>query len=106
MTALHPHTSGHPSSIPELIRLVRSVLPDTAIEWGSVLFFPPTWYPAASSVEEKIPIMKNAFGSFVGLAFPIVYTRMTVQDPLGEPAKAKPAGRYPAPGAARKRTGG
>jgi len=102
-TTLHPHTSGHPSSIPELIRLVRSALPDTAIEWGSVLFFPPTWYPAASSVEEKIPIMKNAFGSFVGLAFPIVYTRMTVQDPLGEPAKEKTAGRYPAPGAARRR---
>jgi len=93
------------SSIPELIRLVRSVLPDTVIEWGSVLFFPPMWYPAVSFLDERIPIMKNVFGSFVGLTFPVVYTRITIQDPLGEKAEAKTAGTYPAPGAARRRIG-
>ncbi len=102
--ALHPHKNGRSSSIPELIRLVRSALPDTTIEWGSVLFFPPTWYPASSFLEERVPVLKNPFGSFIGLSFPVVYTRMTVQDPLGETAKAKTAGRYPAPGAARRRT--
>jgi len=101
---LHRYKNGRSSSIPELIRLVRSALPDTAIEWGSVLFFPPPWYPAASFLEEKIPVVKNPFGSFIGLSFPIVYTRITVQDPLGETGKAKAAGRYPAPGAARRRT--
>jgi len=104
--AVHPDKNGRTSSIPELIRLVRSALPDTAIEWGSVLFFPPTWYPAASFVEERIPVMKNAFGSFIGLSFPVVYTRMTVQDPLGKTEKTKATGRYPAPGAARRRTNG
>jgi len=104
--ALHPDRGGRLSSIPELIRHVRSVLPDTAIEWGSVLFFPLTWYPAVSFFEERIPVMKNAFGSFIGLAFPVVYTRITVQDPLGKRVKEKAAGRYPAPGAARRREGG
>ncbi|MDD5723012.1 MAG: class I SAM-dependent methyltransferase [Syntrophales bacterium] len=102
--ALHPRKNGCPSSIPELIRLVRSALTDTAIEWGSVLFFPPTWYPFASVLEERIPVVKNPFGSFIGLSFPVVYTRMTVQDPLGKREKAKVAGGYPAPGAARRRT--
>lgn len=104
--AVHPDKNGRASSIPELIRLVRATLPDTAIEWGSVLFFPPTWYPAVSFVEERIPVPKNAFGSFIGLAFPVVYTRITVQDPLGKRAKAKATGGYPAPGAARRRIRG
>jgi len=104
--AVHPDKNGRASSIPELIRLVRSALPDTTIDWGSVLFFPPTWYPAASFIEERIPVTKNAFGSFIGLAFPVVYTRITVQEPLGKEAKAKAASRYPAPGAARRRISG
>ncbi len=102
--ALHPDKNKCSSSIPELIRLVRSALPDTAIEWGSVLFFPPMWYPAAASVEEKTPVVNNPFGSFIGLSFPVVYTLMTVQDPLDKAAKAKAASGYPAPGAARRRT--
>ncbi len=92
------------SSVPELIRLVKSTLPGTAIEWGSVLFFPPAWYPTATFFDKRIPVMKNAFGAFVGLAFPVVYTRITIQDPIGDRTKAQATDRFPAPGAARRRT--
>ena len=98
---------GYPlrSSIPEMIRLIRSSLSDTTIKWGSVIFFPPGWYPAGSFFEERIPVMRNPFGSFIGLAFPVTYTHITVQDPLGEASEAKAAGGYPEPGAARRGTG-
>ena len=104
-TALHSYGSSHTSSIPEMIRLIRSALSDTRIKWGSVISFPPRWYPSISFFEEKIPAMKNPFGSFIGLAFPVTSHRITIQDPLGEASKAKAAGRYPEPGAARRRTG-
>ncbi len=98
------YSNARPSSIPELIRLIRLTLPGTTIKWGSTIFFPPKWYPAVSSLEERIPVMKNPFGSFVGLTFPVTYNRITVQDPLGEASRAKAAREYPAPGAARRRT--
>ncbi|MBN2538548.1 MAG: methyltransferase domain-containing protein [Deltaproteobacteria bacterium] len=99
------YRNAHRSSIPELIRLIRLALPDTIIEWGSVIFFSSKWHPAISSIEEKIPVMKNPFGSFIGLAFPVTYNRITVQDPLGNASKAKAKGGYPEPGVARRRTG-
>ncbi len=101
--SLYRRKDSRISSIPELIRLVKSELPATSIEWGSVLFFPPNWYPAASFLEEKIPVVKNAFGSFAGIVFPVVYTHITIQDPLVGKSKSKVVGRYPAPGAARER---
>ena len=103
--ALYSYGSSHTSSIPEMTRLVRSALSNTTIKWGSVIFFPPGWYPGISFFEEKIPVMKNPFGSFIGLAFPVTYNRITVQNPLGETSETKAAGGYPAPGAARRRTG-
>jgi len=93
------------SSIPGMIKIIRSALSDTSIQWGSVIFFPQRWYPAISFLEERTPVMKNPFGSFIGLAFPVTYTHITIQDPLGKISKAKPAGGYPEPGAARRRTG-
>ncbi len=102
-TPLCPHENVCISSIPGLIRGIRTALPDTVIEWGSVIFLPPKWYPAASFLEEKTPVIKNPFGSFIGLAFPVVFTRITVQDPLGDTAKTKAAGTFPAPGPARRR---
>lgn len=96
---------ARPSSIPEMIRLIRSTLPGTTIKWGSTIFFPPKWYPFVSSIEERIPVMKNPFGSFIGLTFPVTYNRITVQDPLVNASKVNAKGGYPAPGAARRRTG-
>jgi len=99
------YSNARPSSIPELIRLIRLTLPDTTIKWGSVIFFPPKWYPAVSSLEERTPVMKNPFGSFIGLAFPVTYNRITIQDPIENASKAKAKDRYPVPGVARRRTG-
>ncbi|MCD6486099.1 MAG: class I SAM-dependent methyltransferase [Syntrophobacterales bacterium] len=104
-TTWGPYGNALPSSIPEMTGLIKSALSDTTIKWGSVIFFPPGWYPTVSFFEEKIPAMKNPFGSFIGLAFPVIYTRITIQDPLGEASEAKAAGGYPEPGAARRRTG-
>ena len=100
-----PYSNAHPSSIPELFRLIRLTLPDTTIEWGSVIFFSSKWHRAISFIEKKIPVMKNPFGLFIGLSFPVTYNRITVQDPLGNASKAKAKGGYPAPGVARRRTG-
>jgi len=100
-----PYRDAHPSSIPELIRLIRLTLPDTTIRWGSVIFLSSKWHPAVSAIEERIPVMKNPFGSFIGLAFPVTYNRITVQDHLGNSSKAKAKGRYPEPGVASRRIG-
>ena len=103
--ALDPYGDSLPSSIPEMTRLIRSALSDTTMKWGSVIFFPPGWYPGISFFEERIPSMRNPFGSFIGLVFPVTYTRITIQDPLGETSEAKAASGYPEPGTARRRTG-
>lgn len=102
---LYSYGRSHSSSIPEMIQLVKSALSNTKIQWGSVIFFPPRWYPALSYVEEKIPAIKNPFGSFIGLVFPVTYGTMTIQDPLGKLSKEKRADRYFEPGTASRRTG-
>jgi SAM-dependent methyltransferase len=95
--------SSNLSSIIELKGLVKSVLPDVTPTWGSVVFFPLTWYTFAIDIEEKIPVMKNPFGSFVGLMMPVLSSLQTIQDPLTEKGKLKVAtDGYGAPGAARE----
>jgi hypothetical protein len=69
-------------SVFELIQIVKGLLPDTVIRWGSVVFFPLSCYPFVDFLEENIPVMKNPFGCFAGLAFPIVFTHTTIQHPI------------------------
>ena len=69
-------------SIYELFSMVREVHSGEAIRWGSVISFPLGWYPFATGLEEKIPTMKNPFGSFIGMALPAIYTHITIQQPL------------------------
>jgi len=91
------------SSIIEMKGLVKSVLPDATPLWGSVVFFPLSWYTFATEIEEKIPVMKNPFGSFVGLMIPVYSSLQTIQDPLTKKGKLKVAtDSYGAPGAARE----
>jgi len=82
--------------------MIKRTLSDTLLRWGSVVFFPLGWYPFAERIEEWIPSMKNPFGSFLGFAFPVVYSHMTVQDPLKESLKVRAAGRQHIPGTARE----
>ncbi|MEA3471520.1 MAG: methyltransferase domain-containing protein, partial [Thermodesulfobacteriota bacterium] len=91
------------STIIELKGLVKSVLPDVTPTWGSVVFFPLNWYTFAIDIEEKIPVMKNPFGFFIGLMVPVFSSLQTIQDPLTEKGKLKVATNgYGAPGAARE----
>jgi ubiquinone/menaquinone biosynthesis C-methylase UbiE len=101
---LFPFTeSSNLSSIIEMKALVKSVLPDITPTWGSVVFFPLTWYTFSIDIEEKIPVMKNPFGFFIGLMIPVLSSLQTIQDPLTEKGKLKVAtDGYGAPGAARE----
>lgn len=95
--------SSNLSSIIEMKALVKSVLPDVTPTWGSVVFFPLKWYSFAREIEEKIPVMKNPFGSYLGLMIPVLSSLQTIQDPLTKKGELKVAtDGYGAPGAARE----
>jgi len=74
-------------SIYELFSMVREVHSGEAIRWGSVISFPLGWYPFATGLEEKVPAIKNPFGSFLGMTFPVIYTHITIQEPLRDKLK-------------------
>ena len=82
--------------------MIKNNLSDTSIKWGSVIFLPLGWYPFASGLEECVPVTKNPFGSFIGLTFPVIYSHMTIQDPLKEALKAGTAGEQRLPGTAKE----
>jgi SAM-dependent methyltransferase len=69
-------------SIDALFSMMRAVHTGEAVRWGGVISFPLGWYPFAAGVEEKLPVMKNPFGAFLGMTFPVIYTRITIQEPL------------------------
>jgi len=99
----HPAFTGSgSSSIFEINRTARKILADVPITWGSVIFFPLDWYFQAAALEEKIPVTKNPFGTFIGAVFPVVYTHMTLQDPLKNSSKLKVSKGREAPGAVRE----
>lgn len=66
--------------IGELIGMVRATLMGVNIRWGSVIFLPYGWYSFATGLEEIIPAIKNPFGAFIGLSFPVAFTHRTIQD--------------------------
>lgn len=82
-------------------KLIRDVLADAPIEWGSVIYFPLPWYLRAAAMEDRMPRKKNPFGLFMGISFPVYFTHMTLQDPLTGGRKLKVA-RKQVPGAVRE----
>lgn len=78
----HIDTPSAFMSVYTLFSMVREVHSGEAVRWGSVISFPMGWYPFVSSLEERIPAIKNPFGSFVGMSVPVIYTHMTIQEPL------------------------
>ena len=62
--------------------MVRSLIGDTDIKWGSVIYFPGIVYNFFEEMEELFPLRKNPFGAFVGLTFPVKYTYRTAQSPI------------------------
>jgi len=85
-----------------LIRMVKHIMGDIPVLWGSVIFLPLSWYPAAGLYEEKIPLLKNPFGAFVGISFPVVFSRRTLQKPIKNSLKTPLRGSDHVPGTATR----
>ncbi|MBA4396117.1 MAG: class I SAM-dependent methyltransferase [Syntrophus sp. (in: bacteria)] len=88
--------------IAELNAMIRSNLQGIRIRWGSVVFLPEGWYGFAQKLEEAIPVMKNPFGAFLGLSFPVTFTYATIQEPVREAVMITAKSHQPAPGAVRE----
>ena len=89
--------------IGEMKSIVRRFLPGVRIHWGSVIFLPVRWYGFAVPLEEFLPVMKNPFGAFLGLSFPITYNLRTVQDIISNSFELKAERGQPARGIIRGR---
>jgi len=88
--------------IAELTTMVRNQLRGVHIKWGSVIFLPYGCYKFARVMEESIPVMKNPFGAFVGLSFPVTFMYRTLQDIIRKPFKIKAKSRCPAQGVVKE----
>jgi ubiquinone/menaquinone biosynthesis C-methylase UbiE len=86
----------------ELTGMVRRLLPGVIIKWGSVIFLPTGCYDFAACMEEAIPVMKNPFGAFLGISFPVTFLLRTVQNVIGEPFKIKAGSGQPVQGIVRE----
>jgi len=84
--------------IRQLMGMVRNQLQGVRTQWGSVIFLPYGWYTSATRIEEAIPIMKNPFGAFLGMSFPVTFTYRTLQDVIREPFTIDVQEREPAHG--------
>ena len=88
--------------IGELTAMVRQQLQGIRIRWGSVLFLPSGWYGFAKKIEESIPVMKNPFGAFFGLSFPVTFSYTTIQEPVRKSFRMRSKNRQPIHGAVRE----
>jgi SAM-dependent methyltransferase len=90
-------------SIPEIKTMVKNCAGDTAVKWGSVIYFPNIVYDVFEKLEKMFPLRKNPFGAFVGLTFPVNYTYRTAQNPIMESFKLEAKARNAAPEAIREK---
>lgn len=96
------YTSARFFHIGELTAMVRHQLQGVRIRWGSVIFFPQGWYGFAKRFEESIPVMKNPFGAFFGLSFPVTFSYATIQEPVRQSFALVSKSRQPIQGAVRE----
>jgi SAM-dependent methyltransferase len=82
--------------------MIHSQLQGVRTQWGSVLFLPWGWYDFGAGLEERIPVMNNPFGAFLGLAFSVTFSFRTIQETIREPAPLTPEGRRPMPEVVRE----
>ena len=80
---------------------MRSLIGDTDIKWGSIIYFRGIVYDFFEELEEAFPLEKNPFGAFVGLTFPVNYTYRTAQNPIMESFELNAKARDTAPEAVR-----
>ena len=91
----------HFFSLNEIRTMVRRLIGDTDIKWGSVIYFPGIVYDLFEELEEAFPLKKNPFGAFIGLTFSVKYTYRTLQSPIMESFELKAKARGAAPEAVR-----
>ena len=84
-----------------LTAMIRNQLQGVRIQWGSVIFLPWGWYSRGTGLEERIPVMNNPFGAFLGLSFPVTFSFRTIQEVIREPAALGAEARRPVPGVVR-----
>lgn len=84
-------------SFPEVRNMVKNLLDNPVMKWGSVIYFPRIVYDFFEELEEIFPLKKNPFGAFVGLAFSVNYTYRTAQSPIVNPFVLKAKTRDAAP---------
>jgi SAM-dependent methyltransferase len=87
----------HFFSLNEIRNMVRSLIGDTDIKWGSVIYFPGIVYDFFEELEEAFPLEKNPLGAFVGLTFSVKYTYRTAQSPITESFELKANARRTVP---------
>lgn len=66
----------------EIMLMIRNVMARPSFQWGSVIYFPSVVYEILTELEEMFPHIKNPFGAFAGLIFPVKYTYRTAQNHL------------------------
>ena len=91
----------HFFSLNEMRTMVRSLIGNAKMKWGSVIYFPGIVYDYFEDLEESFPWKKNPFGAFVGLIFSVHYTYRTAQSPIMKSFELKPKARDTAPEAVR-----
>jgi ubiquinone/menaquinone biosynthesis C-methylase UbiE len=89
-------------SFPEIKTMVKNCAGDTAVKWGSVIYFPNIVHYLFDKLEENFPLRKNPFGAFVGVIFPVKYIYRTAQNPIMESFKLEAKARNAAPEAIRE----
>lgn len=67
-------------SIWNMTYMIRKVVGNVNIRWGSVIFLPPGCYPSKAGLERLIPTERNPFGAFLCLSFPVIFSHRTIQD--------------------------
>lgn len=81
--------------------MIRNQLQGVRTQWGSVIFLPWGWYGRGAGLEERIPVMNNPFGAFLGLSFPVTFSFRTIQEAIREPAPLGAEARRAVPGVVR-----
>lgn len=85
-----------------IARMIDQQLGAVPIAWGSVIFFPASWYPGSRTLEEALPVMKNPVGAFMGVSFPITFRYRSVQDVIHKPLRMRAGRQDPVHGAVRE----
>ena len=88
--------------LPGLAGMIRQRFPEARPRWGSVIFLPWFCYDFAAGLEERIPVMKNPFGAFLGLSFPASASLQTIQEVIHERLAMEPEGSRPIAGIIRE----